>query len=128
MKLLDSVEQLRAGLDYLARHNILTSNLAHVDTPGYRPKDLVRGASFASTLSAALTATDPHHFGGGGKAAENHVVTDRGAAMSLDGNAVSIDREAVKIATNNIRYETITTLVGDELSGLNWAVNDGRNG
>jgi flagellar basal-body rod protein FlgB len=129
MKLLESVEQLRAGLDYhLARHNLLTSNLAHVDTPGFRPKDLERRASFESSLSTALLATDARHFGSGAKEPELRIVTDRGAPAGLDGNAVSIDREAVKIASNNIRYETISALVADELSGLSWAVNDGRNG
>jgi flagellar basal-body rod protein FlgB len=129
MKLLEPVEQLRVGLDYhLARHNLLTSNLAHVDTPGYRPKDLERRASFETSLTAALTATNERHFGAGVKDQGFHVITDRGAAPGLDGNSVSIDREAVKIAANNIRYETISALVADELSGLSWAANDGRNG
>jgi flagellar basal-body rod protein FlgB len=128
MKLLDSVEQLRVGLDYhLARHNLLTSNLAHVDTPGYKPKDLERRAKFEGALSAALTATDERHFGAGVKDSGFKVITDKGAPPGLDGNSVSIDRESVKIAANNIRYETISALVADELSGLSWAANDGRN-
>ena len=128
MKLLDSVEQLRVGLDYhLARHNLLTSNLAHVDTPGYKPKDLERRAGFEGALSAALTATDERHLGAGVKDSGFKVITDKGAPPGLDGNSVSIDRESVKIAANNIRYETISALVADELSGLTWAANDGRN-
>ena len=128
MKLLDSVEQLRVGLDYhLARHNLLTSNLAHIDTPGFKPKDLERRAGFEGALSAALTATDERHFGAGVKDNGFKVITDKGAAPGLDGNSVSIDRESVKIAANNIRYETISALVADELSGLSWAANDGRN-
>ena len=128
MKLLDSVEHLRVGLDYhLARHNLLTSNLAHVDTPGYKPKDLERRAGFEGALSAALTATDERHLGAGVKDSGFKVITDKGAPPGLDGNSVSIDRESVKIAANNIRYETISALVADELSGLTWAANDGRN-
>src|ERR1700733_9406255 len=35
MRILGTVERLSAGLDYhLARHNLLTANLAHADTPG----------------------------------------------------------------------------------------------
>jgi flagellar basal-body rod protein FlgB len=130
MKLMESVERLRAGLDYhFARHNLLTSNLAHVDTPGYRPKDLERHAAFEGALSSALQATDPHHFGTAGHVDQGfRVINDPGAEPGLDGNAVSIDREAAKIAANNIRYETLATMVGSDLSGLLWAANDGRNG
>jgi flagellar basal-body rod protein FlgB len=134
MRILDSVEHLRAGLDYhLARHNLLTSNLAHVDTPGYRPLDLQqKSGDFKAAMSQALAATDPHHIGShaaSSTSAENWRVTqDPVATPGLDGNAVSVDREAVKIATNHVRYETLATLTQSELSGLAWAANDGRGG
>lgn len=129
MKLFESVERLRSGLDYhFARHNLLTSNLAHVDTPGYRPKDLERRAGFEGALSTALEATDPRHFGAPAQADKGfRVFLDRGATPGLDGNAVSVDREAAKIAANNIRYEALATLVSGNLSSLLWAVNDGRS-
>ncbi len=47
-------------------------------------------------------------------------------AAGSDGNAVSLDREAVKIATNQLRYDTVASLTQNELSGLVWAANDGR--
>jgi flagellar basal-body rod protein FlgB len=136
MRILGSVEQLQAGLDYhLARHNLLTANLAHVDTPGYKPLDLERtnaaGSSFEGELHAALATTNPGHIGP--HAAANgesfKVVTDASAqATGTDGNAVSLDREAVKIATNQLRYDTLASLVQNELSGLSWAANDGKSG
>jgi flagellar basal-body rod protein FlgB len=129
MKLLDSVERLRAGLDYhFARHNLLTSNLAHVDTPGYKPKDLERRPAFEGALTTALRATDPHHFGVAASDPGFRVIDDRGATPGLDGNAVSIDREAAKIAANGIRYDAISTLVAGQLSSILWAANDGRSG
>src|SRR5689334_19405025 len=40
-----SVSSLQGALDYhMERHNLLVSNIAHVDTPGYRPVDLAREA------------------------------------------------------------------------------------
>lgn len=128
MKLLATVEQLRVGLDYhLQRQSLLTANLAHVDTPGFRPQDLERRAPFSGALSAALTATDPNHFGVTARKDEGfRVTTDKGAPPGLDGNAVSLDREAAKLAANNIRYETLASLVGGELSGLLWVANDGK--
>jgi flagellar basal-body rod protein FlgB len=130
MRILDSVEHLRAGMDYhLARHNLLTANLAHVDTPGFRPLDLQRAGAFEGALQTALAAPQPGHIAlphGSSGEAWRVVEGSPGQAGGLDGNGVNVDREAVKIATNQIRYDTLATLVQNELSGLAWAANDGK--
>ncbi len=131
MRIMSTVEQLRAGLDYhLARHNLLTANLAHVDTPGFKPLDLQRAGAFEGALNAALETTQPGHIASAHAASSGEawrVVTDASAqASGTDGNAVSLDREAVKIATNQLRYDTLASLVQNELSGLSWAANDGK--
>jgi flagellar basal-body rod protein FlgB len=128
MSLFGSVEQIRAGLDYhLARQNLLTANLAHVDTPGFHPQDLERHAPFEGALQVALQATDPGHFGAPAQPDQGfRVIEDKGASPGLDGNGVSLDREAAKLAANNIRYETLATLAGGQLSDLLWAAKDGQ--
>ena len=131
MSLFDSVAKLQAGLDYhLARANLLTSNLAQVDTPNYRPVDLDRGGGFQAALHVAMTSTSPAHFGTNATEATPaesfRVIQDPGATAGSDGNGVNVDREAAKIASNNVRYEAIASLVSGELAGLEWAANDGR--
>jgi flagellar basal-body rod protein FlgB len=131
MALIDPVEHLRGALDYhLARHNLLASNLAHIDTPGYRPVDLERAdGTFASVLNVALEATHVGHIASSGAAANvGRVVEDPGAAAGADGNGVDLDREAVKIATNQIRYDMLAQLVSSELATLAWAASDGKRG
>jgi flagellar basal-body rod protein FlgB len=54
------------------------------------------------------------------------VVEDTTSKASGDGNAVDIDREAVKISTNQMRYDMLAQLASSELSGLEWAANDGK--
>lgn len=131
MSLLDTTERLHRALDYhLQRHNLLTANLTHIDTPGFRPLDLARSDSFEAELRTALATTDPGHLTGpaGASGARVAVISDPGATPGLDGNAVSVDREAVKIAANQLRYDTLAVLTTQELSGLAWAANDGRAG
>ncbi|MGD0677162.1 MAG: flagellar basal body rod protein FlgB [Polyangiaceae bacterium] len=133
MRILATVEQLNAGLDYhLARHNLLTANLAHVDTPGFRPLDLQRTGAFEGALHEALATTNPGHIGSSQSTSSGEsfrIVKDASAStQGSDGNAVSLDREAVKIATNQLRYNTLASLVQNELSGLEWAANDGKAG
>jgi flagellar basal-body rod protein FlgB len=137
MGLLDAVQRLHVGLDYhLARHNLLTSNLAHLDTPNYKPLDLERtpaGGTFHAAMQVALAQTDPGHLGAAAPAGREEEATwktieDPGARPGYDGNAVSVDREAAKIAANQVRYDALASLVSGELSGLSWAANDGRAG
>jgi flagellar basal-body rod protein FlgB len=135
MALIDAVEHLRGALDYhLSRHNLLASNLAHIDTPGYKPVDLERspqGGNFAGALHVALEATQPGHMAtgtAGSPTPVGRVVEDPGAAAGGDNNGVDLDREAVKIATNQMRYDMLAQLASSELASLSWAANDGKHG
>jgi flagellar basal-body rod protein FlgB len=132
MRIFDSIEQLRGGLDYhLARHNLLVANLGQADTPGFKPMDLERTTptSFEGVLHTAIQATQPGHIAAAQSSTTGEtwrVVHDASAAAGNDGNGVSLDREAVKIASNQLRYDTLASLVQNQLSGLAWAANDGK--
>lgn len=80
------------------RQRVLAQNIANADTPGYRPQDLAPFAQALGTAAPDLTRTAPAHLdprGAGGARARG----DRAAAeVAPDGNAVSLDREALKIA------------------------------
>lgn len=139
MGLFDGIGGLRNGLDYhLARQNVLVANLSHLDTPGYKPLDLVRtndakSGAFAHALGAELAATQPGHIGHqvgrqGNSANVGRIVNDPTAKAGADGNGVSVEREASKIAANQVRYDVLTRLVASSLNGLQWAANDGRGG
>jgi flagellar basal-body rod protein FlgB len=132
MDLVESVERLRTGLDFhLARHNILVSNLTQSETPGYKPVDLAR-SDFKKVLGVALAGTHEGHMKGTERAAGSsgvsfRVVRDKSADGGADGNGVDVDREAMKIATNQLRYDTVAQLTQSALADLAWAANDGRN-
>jgi flagellar basal-body rod protein FlgB len=132
--LFSSVHSLQGVLDYhLQRHNLLISNVTNVDTPGYIPKDLkrVEGAdSFANALQVSMSRTSPGHMAGAPNATPTtgQVFEDPSAGAGNDKNAVSLDREAAKVAANNVRYDVVTTLVTAELGDLSFAASDGRSG
>ncbi|MCU0684278.1 MAG: flagellar basal body rod protein FlgB [Polyangiaceae bacterium] len=130
MDLLKGVSRLHGALDYhLARHNVLAANLSHLDTPNYRPQDLERVSDFRGAMHVALEATAPGHLpGASATRSGGRLVEDQHATIGQDGNAVSVDREAVKIASNQVRYDALSQLTGGALSSLVWAVTDGRGG
>ncbi|MBI4952576.1 MAG: hypothetical protein HY908_11130 [Myxococcales bacterium] len=126
MQALFGLQTLHQALDYhVARHNLLSANLAHVDTPGFRPVDLYRRDGFAGALALELAGTDAAHLGARA-AAPWAVEIDPNCPAGADGNAVDLDREAVKIASNNLRYEAVAALVRDRLAQLDFASRDGR--
>jgi flagellar basal-body rod protein FlgB len=89
-------ERRLAWLD--ARQRVLAQNIAHADTPGYRPRDLPNFAGLLRQGGAAvgLARTDQHHLAA---ARDPRARVDRQAMDATpNGNAVSLDREAMKVA------------------------------
>lgn len=126
MRITQGVERLHAALDYhLTRHNVLVSNLAQLETPGHVPVDLMRG-EFDKAMKLELRATSPRHMRSPASRPLGRLVADPAARGGVDGNSVDVDREAVKIATNQVRYDVVAQLATGALSSLSWAVADGR--
>jgi flagellar basal-body rod protein FlgB len=129
--LFKGISALHNALDYhFERHNLLASNIAHVDTPGYVPRDIerVEGAQFQQQLGVALARTDAGHISGGAPAAvtSGRVFDDPAAGAGNDLNYVSLDREAAKLAANQIRFDVSSTLASAELAQLAYAATDGK--
>lgn len=127
--LFSGIQPLHRTLDFhLERHNLLASNIAHVDTPGFKPKDLERTTAtsqFAQTLNVAVERYHPRHMEIGGVASsEGRVFEDLSAGGGADGNFVSLDREAGKLAANQLRYDIVSVVVSSELQGLMSAAGD----
>lgn len=129
--LFSTVTPLQAALDYhLQRHNVLVSNVAHVDTPGYVPKDVERvdTESFQNIVNIAMARTEPGHLSSGVAMGSSvgRIIEDPAPGAGMDGNSVSLDREAAKVAANQSRYDVVATLVTSELASLSFAASDGR--
>lgn len=136
-----SVELQRRALDYhVERHNVLASNVANVDTPGFRPLELLRtdvseepAANVAPAATLAATAQD-HYItettllgrdDSGPPSME--VLEDRTAPVGADGNAVSLEREMAKLSANDLRFEGAAKIVAAQLAGLRYAASDFNN-
>ena len=58
--------------------------------------------------------------------ANGRVFQDLSAGVGNDGNYVSLDREAAKLAANQLRYDTVSAIVSAELRQLSFAASDGK--
>lgn len=126
-----TIDALRSSLDYhLDRHNVLSSNLANVDTPGFRPQELLRDGSGLMPGGKLGTTHQAHFETALGIAGTDGavVVEDRSVAIGNDGNAVSLEREMSKLAANDLRFEGGVQIVSRQLAVLRYAANDGTGG
>ena len=116
MSLLNSplLQQLQSYLDVTAtRQSLIAANMANIDTPGYRTRDL----SFSQAMTNAESGLDPAK-------AENQV---SGLVARPDGNNVNLDRESFLMAQTQLQYETGIALLREEFRRLNMAINSGSS-
>jgi flagellar basal-body rod protein FlgB len=140
MKLFDAtLTRLERSLDVrLQRHNVLAGNLANVDTPGYKAKDIDFQAALneinapeAGEGSLATTATGHMDASGrvvtaGKRNTEVPVVEASSARPGLDGNGVDMDRTMAALAENGMQYNAGARAVSKKLALLKYVANDGQ--
>ena len=106
------------------RNEIITNNLANVDTPGYKRKDV----SFQNFLLQELTSGDSTSLRTRVNDVEvgnlNATVYTDFSELSyrLDGNNVDIDTENVEFASNQLYYQTVLDTINHQFSMLKAAM------
>jgi len=97
------------------RSKLVTANIANVDTPGYRTKDI----DFRGELQRAVA---------GGQANFTPVVRSvQGLLERPDGNNVSMDREGLLLAETQMNYGLGVQLLRHEFQSLLYAIHEGSN-
>jgi len=95
----DVVQVLEAGLRASAlRGKVIASNLANLDTPGYRRKTVSFEAAFAEALASGRADRIAR------TAAE--IFRPMDTPVDPDGNDVSLDVEVGEMVKNSARYKT----------------------
>jgi flagellar basal-body rod protein FlgB len=95
------------------RHGVIASNIANVDTPGYKARDV----KFDETLEHAtieLRKTSPSHLVGPGEPAGGNVAVDERPSWG-DSNNVELDVEVSKMTENAIYFQTAVTLLSKNI-------------
>jgi flagellar basal-body rod protein FlgB len=125
------IDAQRRALDFhLSRHNVLASNLANAETPGFKPIELLRDTEKTTPSPVALSVTAEGHLATApANAPETYISReDQTAAPGANGNSVSLEHEMSKLAANDIRFEGAVKIVAQQLAMLRYAANDGAGG
>jgi flagellar basal-body rod protein FlgB len=94
-----------------AREKLVASNIANVDTPGYKTQDIDFQFEYMTLVE--------------GQAPQTMEAED--LAETPDGNNVSMDREARMLAENAIRFNVASTLVRGQFKTIREAIDEGKS-
>lgn len=115
----------RAADASYVRQGILAHNLANVDTPTYKRSDV----DFQNILEKKLLATHQRDVAGAVKKLDISKVKPRiyedhsNFSYRIDRNNVDVDTENVEIASEQLRYQMITTLATGTFARFNVVLN-----
>jgi len=126
-----TVNNVERALGYhLQRHNVIASNVANVDTPGFAPQELLRLEETELNHQVRMRATDERHLGTPGHSPDGELGHEEEYAVrpGNDGNAISLEREMSKLAANDLRYDGAARLVAKQIGILRYAANGGQGG
>ncbi len=96
------------------RQTVIASNMANIDTPGYRTEDI----NFEQELSKAMAGPADGHL---------HVALHKvnGLMERPDGNNVDMDRESLLLSETQLQYQVGTQLLKQQFHRLITAINSG---
>ncbi len=112
----------------MMRHEVISNNIANVNTPYYKKQTV----NFEDELAKALDSgsfkgrtTNAKHLPIGAQAAshvEAEVAVVKDQSMRNDGNNVDIDEEMANLSKNTIQYRTLASALDNELTKINLAI------
>ncbi|MBO5468430.1 MAG: flagellar basal body rod protein FlgB [Lachnospiraceae bacterium] len=101
-----------------SRNEILSNNIANVDTPNYKRKDvafenyLEQALIGPESLDDRIADVNTHLADFGGMTYTDHSTL----SYRLDGNNVDMDTESAYLAQNQIRYNALVEQIGQEFA------------
>lgn len=95
------------------RHGIIASNIANVDTPNYKAKD-VKFGNVLKDETLPLVVTNPKHIGFTDLMISGEIKVEP-LNPWLDGNTVELDIEVAKMIENALQYQAGITLLSKKI-------------
>lgn len=129
-----TVQALAASLKYRQlRQELIASNIANAETPGYKAKKIDFEEALARALDVddelKMKTSDSKHFnvgGGGFNNLQPEIYEDSNGITSLDGNNVDRDQEMAEMAENKVMYDASVQLLNKKLGLLKYAIGSGQ--
>jgi flagellar basal-body rod protein FlgB len=106
----------------VARYKLVSTNLANVDTPGYRTRDLDFRAELRRATVADLAQENGFLTGASYSPVARHV---SGLMERPDGNNVSVERESLLLAETQMKFNLGVQILKQQFRLISLAINSG---
>ena len=131
MKLFSNIfTSLDHALDYSSlKQKVISQNIANVDTPNYKAKDVSFNAIFRNEINQDFQTnrTDPRHLDfSGDSSSQPGIVTRQNVEYNNNGNSVDLDKEMSDMATNQIYYDALVEQLNSKFSTLQNVIRGGK--
>jgi flagellar basal-body rod protein FlgB len=100
------------------RQQLLASNIANADTPGYKARDIDFAAALrdvAAGRGVSLSANNARHLGVSTPNDPAAVLYRSAQQPSIDGNTVDMDVERNRFAENAVHYDANLTFLNSQI-------------
>ena len=106
------------------RMNLLSSNIANADTPGYKARDIDFAAALeqATASQGVMKQTHSAHIQLSGSAAQPDALYRVPAEVAADGNSVDPTLEHSTFMDNALRYQASLQLLDSRIKGIKNAI------
>ena len=113
------------------RNSMIASNIANVDTPNYKAKDIdfrsvLRNAAGMDGGDMVMRTHANHIQPGGSTAADAEELFRYPYQASLDGNTVDGQMEKANYAQNTVQYQASMSFLTGKFQGLKKAIKGGQ--
>jgi flagellar basal-body rod protein FlgB len=113
------------------RQNLTHSNLANIDTPGFRALDINPDEEIKSVLGQgsrlSMQAASARHFSPSTpRKANPNVFEVEGIPMRNDLNDVDLDKEMLKLQETTMKFSLFAQVLKSEFRILHYAITEGR--
>lgn len=128
------MQLLQRSLDFRSRRNtVLASNIANLETPGYKARDLVFERALGRAMEAdqpgPLAVTDPRHLDGRQilplSQVRPQLIHSANPVGNVDGNTVDLEQEMAKLGENQVAYQALTQMISSKFSQLRLSIREG---
>jgi len=106
------------------RASLLANNLANVNTPNFKAKDVNFNELLAATMESSsqqMQMTDPNHINSNADFTANTKFRTAGH-VSMDGNTVDKDRETAEFAQNALNYQASLSFLNNKIKSMMLAI------
>lgn len=116
----------------LMKQNLISSNIANAETPGYHAKKIDFEDALARALDIdglrGMSTSSGDHYSVGGHSAKVRpdIYENPEGAINNDGNTVDLEKEMSSLTENSIMYKAALQLINKKMAALRYSITESK--